>query len=131
EIRDHNGNKTTFSYDALGRRISLTDPDTGVWTWVYDRNGNVTFQDGPRTTDTLTYEYDLLNRLKTLTRNSSGTFKTFSYDSATNGLGRFWKEWEGNEAFGVVENTPLRTRGGSAGLSYVLENGFFGVSGTP
>ena len=39
-------------------------------------------------------------------------------------------EEEASEAFGVVENTQLRTRGGSAGLSYVLDNGFLGVSGT-
>jgi len=34
------------------------------------------------------------------------------------------------EAFGVVENTALRTKGGSAGLSYVFDNGFFGLSGS-
>ncbi|MFN3960225.1 MAG: TonB-dependent receptor [Parvularculaceae bacterium] len=33
------------------------------------------------------------------------------------------------EAFGVVDNTSLKTTGGSAGLSYVFDNGFFGVSG--
>jgi iron complex outermembrane receptor protein len=35
-----------------------------------------------------------------------------------------------DEAFGVVENTSLKTRGGSAGLSYVMDNGFIGFSGT-
>ncbi len=34
------------------------------------------------------------------------------------------------EAFGVVENTGLETKGGSAGLSYVFDRGFFGMSGT-
>lgn len=32
------------------------------------------------------------------------------------------------EAFGVVDNTSLKTKGGSAGLSYVFDNGFVGVS---
>ncbi|NWG92669.1 MAG: TonB-dependent receptor [Parvularculaceae bacterium] len=35
-----------------------------------------------------------------------------------------------DEAFGVVENTALKTRGGSAGLSYVMDDGFIGFSGT-
>lgn len=36
----------------------------------------------------------------------------------------------GEEAFGVVENTSLNTRGGAAGLSYVHDDGFIGFSGT-
>lgn len=34
------------------------------------------------------------------------------------------------DALGVVENTALRTKGGSAGLSYIFDNGFFGFSGS-
>ena len=34
------------------------------------------------------------------------------------------------EAFGVLENSRLETYGGSAGLSWIFDNGFFGVSGT-
>ncbi|MCB2112593.1 MAG: TonB-dependent receptor [Parvularculaceae bacterium] len=33
-------------------------------------------------------------------------------------------------AFGRVANTSLETKGGAAGLSYVFDNGFLGVSGT-
>lgn len=36
----------------------------------------------------------------------------------------------GEEAFGVVDNTSLTTKGGSAGVSYVVDRGYFGVSGT-
>lgn len=34
------------------------------------------------------------------------------------------------EAFGVVGNAALQTKGGSTGLSYVSDNGFFGISAT-
>lgn len=34
------------------------------------------------------------------------------------------------EVFGTVENSALETKGGSVGLSYVFDNGFFGVSAT-
>ena len=41
------------------------------------------------------------------------------------------EEEEGEEeAFGTVENSAFETKGGSAGLSWVFDNGFFGVSGT-
>ncbi len=37
---------------------------------------------------------------------------------------------EEEEAFGTVENTAFNKSGGSAGLSWVFDNGFIGVSGT-
>lgn len=37
---------------------------------------------------------------------------------------------EEEEVFGTVENSALQTKGGSVGLSYVFENGFFGFSAT-
>lgn len=37
---------------------------------------------------------------------------------------------EEEEVFGVVENSAFETKGGSAGLSFVFDNGFFGVSAT-
>ena len=39
-------------------------------------------------------------------------------------------EPEEEEVFGTVENSALQTKGGSVGLSYVFDNGFFGVSAT-
>ncbi len=36
---------------------------------------------------------------------------------------------DGDEAFGVVENSDLRSKGGSIGGSLVFDNSFFGVSG--
>lgn len=37
---------------------------------------------------------------------------------------------EEEEAFGVAENSAFETKGGSAGLSFIFDNGFIGVSGT-
>ena len=37
---------------------------------------------------------------------------------------------EEEEVFGVAENSFYETTGGSAGLSFVFDNGFFGISGT-
>ena len=37
---------------------------------------------------------------------------------------------EEEEAFGTVENTNLETKGGSTGISYIFDKGYFGVSAT-
>ena len=39
-------------------------------------------------------------------------------------------EDEEDEAFGTLENSSFKNYGGSAGLSWIFENGFFGISGT-
>lgn len=40
------------------------------------------------------------------------------------------EEEEEEEVFGLAENSAFETKGGSAGLSWIFENGFFGVSAT-
>ena len=37
---------------------------------------------------------------------------------------------EEEEVFGTAENSAFETKGGSAGLSWIFDNGFFGISGT-
>ena len=59
---DAHGNVTTISYDKLGRKISMNDPDMGLWTYEYDNNGNLIAQidaKGQR----IEFDYDELNRL--------------------------------------------------------------------
>jgi len=117
EIKDANLNTWTFGYDTLGRRTSMSDPDTGSWAYTYDANGNLVAQSGPRVAtppalldpDSVTWTYDYLDRPRVMTRpvNDVSTTKVTSYDFVTNGLGRFWKEEEGNEGFGVLEYDGL------------------------
>jgi YD repeat-containing protein len=33
--------ETLIGYDSLSRRVTMTDPDTGLWTFHYDLNGNI------------------------------------------------------------------------------------------
>jgi YD repeat-containing protein len=46
QITDALGNEFKFGYDSLGRKVSMSDPDMGNWTYVYDQNGNLLFQSG-------------------------------------------------------------------------------------
>lgn len=61
--------RRTARYDSLGRKIEATDPDTGsgsgagVWRYGYDLVGNLIFQDDPKGSQSLRFEYDRLNRL--------------------------------------------------------------------
>lgn len=53
--------KTT--YDSLGRQLRIDDPDSGVWEFGYDHNGNLIHQDDPVRGRHIELCYDSLNRL--------------------------------------------------------------------
>jgi len=76
------GTKTTYAYDAAGRRIE-TQSGTLTTTYAYDAIGNLTRQETTgKTKLTLEYVYDLNNRMTDETRTESGeTVKsTYVYD---------------------------------------------------
>jgi len=85
-------------YDMAGRKIAMSDPDMGDWTYTYDALGNLTGQTDARGC-TLTLTYDLLNRLKSKTSSGScgetaaiigtaGENVIYTYDLGANGIGR-------------------------------------------
>lgn len=59
---DDHGNITTIAYDKLGRKVSMDDPDMGVWQYEYDLNGNLISQTDAKGQE-ITFDYDVLNRL--------------------------------------------------------------------
>jgi RHS repeat-associated protein len=61
-VTDPIGAQTTITYDLLGRKTGLADPDMGIWSYGYDNAGNLTSQTDARGQVTL-YSYDALNRL--------------------------------------------------------------------
>ena len=40
-VQDHASNQTTLTYDLLGRKTSMNDPDMGAWQYRYDAAGNL------------------------------------------------------------------------------------------
>ncbi|OGY52898.1 MAG: hypothetical protein A3A02_00350 [Candidatus Buchananbacteria bacterium RIFCSPLOWO2_01_FULL_39_33] len=46
KITDTSGNVFQFGYDSLSRKVSMSDPDLGVWLYGYDQNGNLISQSG-------------------------------------------------------------------------------------
>ncbi len=86
---EKNNYLTTIAYDLAGRKVEMTDPDMGRWSYAYDAIGNLV-----RQTDalekTLWFGYDLLNRLIEKRLNGlDGTLRaSYDYDQGTNGIGR-------------------------------------------
>jgi RHS repeat-associated protein len=58
-----NNTTVTFTYDSLGRRLTVTDPDSGASSYGYDLTGNLIYQDDPKPNQHLQYCYDALNRV--------------------------------------------------------------------
>ncbi len=60
-VTDAAGNVTTITYDMLGRKTEMDDPDMGNWRYRYDAVGNLTAQIDAKRQATNLY-YDILNR---------------------------------------------------------------------
>jgi len=61
-VTDAQGHLTRITYDSLGRKLSMNDPDMGRWTYAYDAVDNLTSQIDARGV-TISFSYDALNRL--------------------------------------------------------------------
>ncbi|MCW5852069.1 MAG: RHS repeat protein, partial [Anaerolineae bacterium] len=88
------------TYNLLGQKTAMSDPDLGAWSYDYDAAGNLTRQTDARNQRTCFY-YDALNRLKGKTYSSGAsacpsdpgsyttTYTYDAYDGATQfGRGR-------------------------------------------
>ena len=71
-VTDAANNVTTITYDLLGRKQTMLDPDMGSWQYQYDAVGNLTGQRDGRN-QWLYLEYDDLNRLIRKRRDTAST----------------------------------------------------------
>ncbi|MFA5060642.1 MAG: LamG-like jellyroll fold domain-containing protein [Candidatus Omnitrophota bacterium] len=62
QVEDAQGNVTNISYDTLGRKTQMNDPDMGVWQYQYDISGNLISQTDAKNQE-INFSYDPLNRL--------------------------------------------------------------------
>ena len=86
DVTDQLGNHTTVSYDALGRKSSMHDPDMGSWSYHYDTLGNLLDQTDAKS-QTISFTYDALGRLTEKDDPGNDT-TTYAYDGGTNGKGQ-------------------------------------------
>jgi len=72
--------RVQYSYDAVGNRIGMVDPDGGRFTYAYDNVGRTTSVVNPQGERT-SYSYDANGR-QTLKQLANGTRASFTYDDA-------------------------------------------------
>jgi RHS repeat-associated protein len=77
-VTNHLGHVTTMSYDLLGRKVGMQDPNMGTWSYAFDSAGRMTSQTDAKN-QTLTFTYDLQGRMRTKTY-PGGAQVTWTYD---------------------------------------------------
>lgn len=96
---DAAGNVTTATFDIRGRKTAMVDPDMGAWSYVYNALGELVQQTDAKA-QVSTMAYDKLGRLTE--RAEPGLTSTWTYDSATKGIGKL--------ASATASNGYLRTQ---------------------
>ncbi len=76
-------NTTTMTYDSMGRKLTMNDPDMGAWTYSYDKGGNLRSQTDAKS-QTINFAYDPLNRV--LTKTYSDHAVNYAYDTPPVGV---------------------------------------------
>ncbi|MBY6212820.1 hypothetical protein KUV95_14780 [Microbulbifer agarilyticus] len=108
---------TTLTYDIVGRKIAMDDPDKGQWSYQYTGFGELKQQtDAKGQTSSMTY--DKLGRMvNRIDRRAGGSIEgntTWTYDVASNGLGQLesvqdsvsgYIRIHGYDSFGRPSNT--------------------------
>jgi len=83
--KDANGRSLAYGYDEVGRRTSLTYPDSVIQGYQYNVDGSLKWSGVSGTTVGLTLAYDTRGRLTSLTR-SNGVNSTIGYDDLSRPL---------------------------------------------
>ncbi len=105
DVWDVHGNRTQMSYDALGRKIAMDDPDMGHWEYEYDGAGNLIRQTDARG-QVIRFRYDALNRLTAKDYGDDGTDDVrYYYDEPGHG-------------YSVGQRTRMQDPSGSTAYHY-------------
>ncbi|MBO7588754.1 MAG: VCBS repeat-containing protein [Bacteroidaceae bacterium] len=96
----------TFSYDAVGNRTSLSDPDAGTTTYTYDALGReISRNDGRGIAFSTTYDY-----LGRVTARTAGNEQiTYTYGTTGTGAMRLVQETKGSMTKSYAYDTYGRT----------------------
>ena len=105
QVTDPEGYITDYGLNALGDQHTLTSPDTGTTTALFDAAGNRTDQTDARGA-AIGYEYDALGRIKLIDYTDNTLDISYSYDDTSNG------------SFGIGRLTGLSDASGTTSFVY-------------
>ena len=88
-VTDALTNTTVITYNVLGQKVAMRDPDMGAWRYGYDVAGNLITQTD-MLNQTVWFKYDALNRMsEKRVGGPAGTWlASYGYDTGANGKGR-------------------------------------------
>ena len=112
ETEDSKGNIIAITYDKVGNKIAMSDPDMGDWNYYYDGLSRITLQIDGKGQKSYTY-YDQLSRI-TLSQNDSLTVVNV-YDEGYKSKGKLSNTSAGNnysqdmiyDEFGRIKNLTI------------------------
>lgn len=135
ETRDALQHTITLSYDVRGRKTGMSDPDTGVWKYVYNALGELVRQQSPKqiaASTTTIMVYDELGRMTS--RAEPEYTSTWTYDSCAKGVGKLCQSSTANgvnktvtyDALGRPESSRTTITNGP---TFVTALGYDGATG--
>ncbi|MBI4659154.1 MAG: RHS repeat-associated core domain-containing protein, partial [Verrucomicrobia bacterium] len=96
---------TRFGYDALGRRLAVTNANNEVVRYTYDAGGNaLSLTDGKN--QAVSFGYDLYGRLTSKTNAAGAEILRFQYDAAGRTTNR-WTLGKGNTGYAYDDVSNL------------------------
>ena len=104
-VTDTLGNVTEMTYNFLGQKTGMDDPDMGEWGYTYDALGNLATQTDAKG-QIITFSYDDLSRLTQKDYSTDAGSVYYKYDDykgssdagATNSWGRLRASYVGSES---------------------------------
>ncbi len=120
-VTDAAENPTHITYDMLGRKTSMDDPDMGQWYYYYDEVGNLIAQVDAKKQATDLY-YDELNRLEGKIYRS-GPVNPIGYTRGDIGQGGYtiaytYDQADNTHGAGVGRRTSMRDEAGTVDWTY-------------
>ncbi len=116
---------TSYSYDSLGRKVAMTDPDMGgpslSWTYVYSPTGPLIQQTDTRGQATY-FSYDHLDRMTQKAYNNSDPATNYYYDQGTGNLGYRTSMVRSVSPYANITNWTYDNRGRVQEADYYANN---------
>ncbi|HEX6685982.1 MAG TPA: RHS repeat-associated core domain-containing protein [Candidatus Limnocylindrales bacterium] len=101
KIIDARGNVRSYTYDWAGRRLTASDPDTGLTTYTYDAGGNLLTTVNAKG-EKLSYVYDALDRQTEVWAGDAGTgtrLSSSTHDTVVKGQPASFTSYSGGNAY--------------------------------